>query len=265
MSARKWIALALLCAALWLTPRCLALAGDANEYRIEVDLSNQITTVYRRSDGAVVRQMICSTGTDDTTPLGSFRLQASLDSDRQAWYFIGKYQCFVKYPTRIKGSILFHSLPYAERDMASVDMGALSQLGSEASHGCVRLRWEDAKWIAENCPEGTETRIFTGTARSDALRKKLLEGSYSAESGMSYEAFAGDASDATAALRPGDSGAVVAALQRRLRALGWYACEVTGEYDDNTLIAVARCQRALGLSPTGFATEALLRRIASEH
>ena len=261
MSARKWIALALLCAALWLTPRCLALAGDANKYRIEVDLSNQITTVYRRSDGAVVRQMICSTGTDDTTPLGSFRLQASLDSDRQAWYFIGKYQCFVKYPTRIKGSILFHSLPYAERDMASVDLAALRQLGSEASHGCVRLRWEDAKWIAENCPDGTFTRIFPGTGDQDALRERLLAGSYALEDSVSYEAFLHPPTQVRVVLARGDRGRAVLALQRRLSALGCYAGEPSGEYDAPTVVAVMRFQRALGMDPTGVVTRALEQRI----
>ena len=262
MFRRGLLAMAV-CAALCATPGALAVGAD--DYRIEVDVTNQITTVYRTEDDAVVRQMICSTGLNDATPRGCFRLEANRPRDRREWYYISFYKCYVRYPTRIQDSILFHSLPYTQADDGAVDDQAEAMLGEKASHGCIRLRCEDARWIAENCPEGTETRIFTGTARSDALRKKLLEGSYSAESGMSYEAFAGDASDATAALRLGDSGAVVAALQRRLRALGWYACEVTGEYDDNTLIAVARCQRALGLSPTGFATEALLRRIASEH
>ena len=28
--------------------------------------------------------------------------------------------------------------------------------------GCVRLTVEDAKWIAENCPEGTTVEIYDG-------------------------------------------------------------------------------------------------------
>ena len=261
MSARKWVALALLCAALWLTPLVGARAGDAGEYRIEVDLSNQITTVYRRSDDAVVRQMICSTGKDNTTPRGSFRLQASLDSDRQAWYFIGKYQCFVKYPTRIRGSILFHSLPYAERDMASVDMAALKQLGSVASHGCVRLRWEDAKWIAENCPDGTSTRIFLGTGDQDELRERLLSRSYALEDGESYETFVHPPVQVKVLLARGDSGGAVLTLQRRLSELGYYDEAPSGEFDAPTVIAVMRCQRALGMDPTGVVTPALEQRI----
>ncbi len=261
MSARRLFALALLCAAMWLAPLGGANAEDAGEYRIEVDLSSQITTVYRRSDGAVVRQMICSTGMDDTTPRGSFRLQASLDSDRQAWYFIGKYQCFVKYPTRIRGSILFHSLPYAERDMASVDMAALRQLGSAASHGCVRLRWEDAKWIAENCPDGTYTRIFLGTGDQDELRERLLAGSYALEDGAPYEAFLRPPVRAEALFARGDSGKAVLALQRRLCELGYCDGTPSGEFDAPTVVAVMRCQRALGMDPTSVVTPALEQRI----
>lgn len=188
MSRRTLAALAALCALL-LIPGRSARAADASGYRIEVDVTNQITTVYRLEDGSVARQMICSTGANDATPRGDFKLQVSHPLDRQDWYFIGKYQCYVKYPTRIQGAILFHSLPYADREMTSVDMEALEQLGSATSHGCVRLHWRDAKWIARNCPDGTETRIFTGEARQDGLRELLKEKSYTGALGESYADF----------------------------------------------------------------------------
>ena len=188
MSRRTLAVLAALCALLLVSGRT-ARAADAGEYRIEVDVTNQITTVYRTEDGSVARQMICSTGTNDATPRGDFRLQVSHPLDRQDWYFIGKYQCYVKYPTRIKGAILFHSLPYADRDITSVDQEALEQLGSAASHGCIRLHWRDAKWIARNCPDGTETRIFNGETRQDALRELLKEKSYTGALGEGYADF----------------------------------------------------------------------------
>ena len=264
--SRRGIFAALLCAALLLSQACAALAADAGEYRIEVDLANQITTVYHTSDGSVARQMICSTGANNTTPRGTFRLQASRASDRQPWYFIGKYQCFVKYPTRIQGAILFHSLPYADRDMTTVDLEALSQLGSTASHGCVRLRWEDARWIAENCPDGTVTRIYGGEGDREELRALLLTESYSDENGASYEAFLSPTPKVAAnALALGEVDERVEALQRRLSRLGYYGDAPTGEFDRATLIAVMRFQRASGTEPTGIVTPALEQRILAGH
>lgn len=241
-----------------------ALAAQESPYRIEVDVANQITTVYRCADDAVVRQMICSTGIGDATPRGTFYL-TSRATDRREWYFIGKYQCYVRFPTRIQGPFLFHSLPYAAQDLSSVDEQAQAQLGSKASHGCVRLRWEDAAWIAENCPDGTETRIFTGARRRDALRARLLEGSYTGDSGASYERFAHTLDEEDAAvLNRGDAGEDVEALQRMLGALGWYNAPLTALYDDATVVAVMRCQTAAGLPASGVATPALIARIEAD-
>ncbi|MBR1820127.1 MAG: L,D-transpeptidase family protein [Clostridia bacterium] len=267
MSRRINTLLIALCAALALVsvPLRSTLAESAGEYRIDVDVANQITTVYRRADGAVVRQMICSTGIGDTTPRGAFTLQTSRSSDRKEWYFIGKYQCYVKFPTRIQGSILFHSLPYAAQSMEAVDPEAVEQLGSKASHGCVRLRWEDAEWIAAHCPDGTETRIFTGARNESDLRQLLLEESYSSDSGLSYEAFVAPIhSIETFTLGRGARGDAVSALQRQLGRLGYFVGRPTGEYDSATVVAIMRYQSAIGLSPTGVATQALFERIMTD-
>ena len=104
-----------------------ALAASADTYYLEVDIANQITTAYRTSDDAVVRQMLCSTGKGDSTPRGTFKLQQTREStDRKEWYYISTYSCYVKYATRIKGPILFHSIPYTEADMDSIDQTALA-------------------------------------------------------------------------------------------------------------------------------------------
>lgn len=244
-----------------------ALAAGSNTYYIDVDVVNQIVTVYRRVDDAVVRQMICSTGTGGSTPLGTFRMEQSRpDTDRRPWYYITGYRCFVKYASRIKGSILFHSIPYLEKDMDSIDAEALSQLGQRASHGCIRLRWRDAEWIAKHCPDGTVVNIFDRARPREKLRRMLLEEGYSAESGLAYRQFLsihGDGSDA--GLAPGDSGEAVAALQRRLIGLGFFGGDApTGDYDAATVAAVTRYQSEAGLPVTGVASRALVARAMAE-
>ncbi len=245
--------LAALCALALAVTAFPALAeADADAYRIEVDVTSQITTVFSGIDGHVVRQMICSTGKyDGSTPLGDFRLEASRDYDRREWYYIDKYKCYVKYPTRIQGPILFHSLPYGGMDMALLDTEAAAQLGTRSSHGCIRLRWEDAQWIAENCTDGTAVKIFASDEPDEALRAALLEKTYFDDSDETFEP-----------MSLGASGDAVTALQEDLIALGLAQGPPTGIYDLATMSAVISFQLSIDQRATGGVDATLRRQIA---
>ena len=174
-------------------------------YAIEVDITNQIVTVYRAEDmreSGIVRQMICSTGENECTPVGRFTLNQRNSAERTEWYAIPAYDCYVQYVTRIIGSYLFHSLPYAEKDEATLDTEAAALLGTPASHGCIRLRPEDAEWIAKNCPNGTPCHIYHSWEVDEGLRGLLLLHSY-AEGGewASYADFAQGAGGLAAAVQ----------------------------------------------------------------
>lgn len=177
----------------------------ASPYAIEVDVTNQIVTVYRAEDmgdSGIVRQMICSTGVNECTPVGHFTLNQRNSAERTEWYAIPAYDCYVQYVTRIIGGYLFHSLPYAEEDETTLDTEAAALLGTPASHGCIRLRPEDAKWIAKNCPNGTPCHIYHSRDVDEGLRGLLLMQSY-AEGGEweSYADFAQGAGGLTAAVQ----------------------------------------------------------------
>ena len=177
----------------------------ASPYAIEVDITNQIVTVYRAEDmseGGVVRQMICSTGENECTPVGRFTLNQRNSAERTKWYAIPTYDCYVQYVTRIIGGYLFHSLPYAEEDESTLDTEAVALLGTPASHGCIRLRPEDAEWIAKNCPNGTPCHIYHSWETDEGLRGLLLLHSY-AEGGewASYADFAQGARGLAAAVQ----------------------------------------------------------------
>ena len=179
-----------------------ALAEDA--YYIEVDITNQVVTVYyadQRNESGIVRQMICSTGENNCTPTGHFKLNQRNNAERGDWYAIPKYDCYVQYVTRIYDAYLFHSLPYHKRSYSSLDQEAAAQLGEPVSHGCIRLRPDDAKWIAKNCPNGTGVHIYNSYDRDDFLRSRLLEETYSIDGEWAdYAAFLGDARGLTAAV-----------------------------------------------------------------
>ena len=63
------------------------------------------------------------------------------------------------YDVVIEGDIMFHSVIYGSKNTNSLRSGTVRQLGSKASHGCVRLAVENAKWIYDNCTAGTPVTV----------------------------------------------------------------------------------------------------------
>ena len=235
------------------------------EYRIDVDIKNQIVTVYRLSDDAIVRQMICSSGVKNRTPRGTFRLKTRKSTDRKPWYHISR-PWYVRYATRIKGPYLFHSLPYTKPNLSKPVKAEHRKLGTKASHGCVRLAWENAKWISDNCVDGTIVHIFTTGALNKPVKSALMRATYAVGSGLTYDEFLAShyVTREPGALGRGSDGQRVIDLQNRLAGLGMLEGDISGVYDDATISAVLRYQSASGLEPTGIATEAVIHSIMND-
>ena len=224
-------------------------------YYISVDITNQIVTVYDSSTDDVVRQMLCSSGRN-ITPLGTFVMpKGRKDRDRKPWYYIAIYDRFVKYASRIYDMILFHSMPYRRQSLQSIDAKAASELGEPTSHGCIRLRWQDAAFISDNCLPGTVVRIFESKKRDESLRELLRQQSFDAAEGQSYDSFLG-ISHEPGALARFSEGQEVLNLQYRLRDLGLYNGELSGVYDSATVNAVRKAQYMSGGELNGVATAA---------
>lgn len=233
-------------------------------YYIIVDVSNQITTVYDTADDHVVRQMICSTGRHDATPLGTFIMpERQRTRERSEWYTFQAFDIVAKYATRIVGNFLFHSVLYTSMDDDALDVEEAAKLGRVASHGCIRLRVEDAKYIAENCLAGTAVYVYKGAEINEDLRDLLLERSYTGENGETYNEFLG-VSDDPNTLSRFSSGSEVTALQTRLKELGYFNDEINGKYRTTTIEAVTALQQKLGENATGQASEAFRTEIQSD-
>ena len=126
-------------------------------YKIIVDISDQRVYVGSWNGSAyrdLVKKMKCSTGKDSTpTPTGTYQSGGKASGE---WYYFKDFNCYAKWATRIVGGILFHSITFNSHKART---GSVSSLGRKASHGCVRLSIEDAKWIYDNCPTGTTVVI----------------------------------------------------------------------------------------------------------
>lgn len=234
-------------------------------YYIGVDISNQVVTVYRTSDDAIVRQMLCSTGKNDATPTGDFFLPRNRRSDeRVEWYYFYDFECWAKYATRVTGNILFHSLTYAVKRESSLSQKAVREWGVPASHGCIRLLVEDARFIAQNCKAGTYCKIYKSGQRDNELREILHVASYTGQNGMTYEEFMGIPTE-EGDLGRYSEGQAVSDMQARLRELGYYDGEITGKYGVATMTAVKVLQLNLGISVSGIATKELQEVIFSDY
>lgn len=134
--------------------------GNWTQYMLKVSIDNQRVYVYELDEEKQYRQIdefICSTGLNDTTPRGLF---SSTTEPLDRWHYFTEFECWAQYAWRIEGMIYFHSVIYSEKDESTLRMSSVYNLGHKASHGCVRLRPEDAKWIYSHCDAGTIVIIY---------------------------------------------------------------------------------------------------------
>ena len=131
------------------------------KYYIKVNNQANVVTIYTKdSNGNYTvpyKAMVCSIGT--ATPTGGVYTIPGKTWDRWTW---GQMEggVWAQYYVRIKGSILFHSVPYTSRDKSTLEYWEYDKLGTKASAGCIRLTVRDAKWIYDNCPAGTQVEFY---------------------------------------------------------------------------------------------------------
>ena len=97
-----------------------------------------------------IKYWTCTSGAASTpTVKGEFRVTG------RGMSFGKGYTCW--YYTQFYGNYLFHSVLYHQGSMTQIKDG---RLGINASHGCVRLDINNAKWIYDNIPNGTKVVIY---------------------------------------------------------------------------------------------------------
>ena len=110
---------------------------DPNRYSIEIDLKNQIITVYEGPiGGPIVLQSLCTTGdAEHATNAGTYKLG---DMKERFGYFVAFGQ-YAQYWTQVVRGIYIHSVMYNSKKLTSMSSGAYRKLGKNVSHGCVRV------------------------------------------------------------------------------------------------------------------------------
>ena len=149
-----------------------SVAGDTSERVVEpemvranvrvgsvvVSLSEQRAFVYSRSR-RLITSLPVSTGLFGSTPTGSFRV---FSKSAQAYYTPApneRMKWMVRF-TKGRGgdNIGFHGIPY--KVTAAGDIPFHTPVGeAPSSHGCIRMRVRDARWLFDNIDIGTPVRV----------------------------------------------------------------------------------------------------------
>ena len=122
---------------------------SSSPYFIKVNLHKQRVTVYRKVEGKWKKldTKKCSSGSAvSPTPRGIYKVKKkkySFVQDGQNWYYV----------TYFHHGYAFHSTGEKGGKFDN------SVLGKPTSHGCLRMKPRDAKWIYEHIPTGTYIQI----------------------------------------------------------------------------------------------------------
>ena len=202
---RRWLIPAVALLAAFAVCCALTASGEqAAPYILYVDVEQKTLTVWQ--GGAQVRRYTVATGAWSTpTPLGVFTINSRF-SGRMS----GFGTCF-----------LGLNVPWGSYGIHGTNKP--ESIGSNASHGCIRLRVKDAEELYALVPDGTRVVIECGPY--------------------------GELGTSLRPLKNGDRSSMVRAVQRKLRALGYYTGWPDGVYGEGTARAVSAARRALSLPP----------------
>ena len=129
--------------------------SSATRYLIVVKLNEFRVRIYNGKKGSWnrIHKYKCTIGKRSTpTKKGTFTI-----GSRGKYFNTGKnLRCW--YYTQFYGNYLFHSVLY-DRSPSPIHVRD-GRLGIRASHGCIRLKLANAKWIYNNIPRGTKVVIY---------------------------------------------------------------------------------------------------------
>ena len=146
---------------------------DPKTYYIIVDKQWQVVLVYKRLDDGTklgkpdltqpVRYMLCSSGNPHKeygheTTSGIWQIQIP----KERFYQFVNLEA-AQYLTLIHSRTYFHSILYDKaKDLNTLLQDSYDNLGTKASHACIRLTVPDARWMWYNIGYGTTCEIRNG-------------------------------------------------------------------------------------------------------
>ena len=191
-------------------------AAAAGNSLIWIDLTTMSLTLYQNQ--RQVGRWPVAAGTGDTpTPLGVFRINRRFSGEMG-----GFGTCF-----------LGLNVPWGDYGIHGTNRP--ESIGTNASHGCIRMRVADAEALYARVPNGTVVVIECGAY--------------------------GELGGSLRTLKNGDRSSMVRAVQRKLRALGFYFGTPDGIFGSATQRAVDKARETFNLSANGLVDWALYQKL----
>ncbi len=149
----------------------------SDTYYVVINIKYQLVLVYEKDRNGEytkpVRYMSCSSGAERSpTKLGSYELEGR---HVRFGHFVN-FDLYGQYWTRIFGRTYFHSITYTKRNAQYYTEDAYEDMGSQASHACIRLYVPDARWIFYYLAPGTTVDIIEGEEDEDmqAIKDQMI-------------------------------------------------------------------------------------------
>ena len=123
--------------------------SKSEDFRIEVDLYRQRVLVFY-NDESSKRWYVPEELLNHPHPLGEY-----VTSQKIEYAWIDRFDVGAYYWIRFFEDYLIHSVPFDENGEMIIE--EYEKLGNPASHGCIRLRVEEAKWLYETASAGRQS------------------------------------------------------------------------------------------------------------
>ena len=153
---------------------------NKSNYYIYVEKGSHTLSIYAKDHTGKYAYLVgrypCATGRmPGLTPTGTFKL-----GTKKGWYNWGR--AWTPYKTAFGGNYYIHGTFYSKKKYSSVQKGALKQLGTNATSGCVRTTAIASYFIHKYCPAGTTVKIVEGKplntkAKATSYNKERYSGS----------------------------------------------------------------------------------------
>lgn len=149
------------------------IGGSKNLYAIIINEYNCTVTVFTYDINSkeqyynkAVRTMACSTGERPLTKKNDKKTWISNEiTEKSEWVLLSDDK-YYRYASYIGEELMFQSSPYKSQDESTLIVEEYNKIGTHATAKNIRLSVADAKWIYDNCPEGTEIRIINSDDQS---------------------------------------------------------------------------------------------------
>ena len=181
---------------------------------------------------------------------------------------------YARYWTRINSNIAFHSVIYTAVSLDAMKTSSYKALGTRASHGCIRLTVQDAKWVYDNIGEGTVVSIREDLPSDPELRKALQLPNLKKGTSIPVETpvptpepeYRADEAPVLGnrQLKKNTDSPEVFWVQNRLKELGYYNGYIGGVMLDGTVKAVKQFQKDNRLYQSGKVTQQLIDLMAEK-